>query len=398
MKIRPQILQTCTFISICIFAAGSTFSIAVTQTALFLAAVFWVWKMVLEKKSSIPKTGLERYFLIYIILGAISMLFAAEGGMLYIFVKRVLLIPIVYIIAGNMTDRKWLRIMLFSLIGAMVILSILGIHKYLTGVGGLEGRLKLFHHYMTSGGILMIISLLTFGFVIVKTPVRLRLAAFACGSLMLFPLIFTFTRSSWLGFVCGMSLMAVLHSKKWLIVIVSAVMLIGIFAPYSLKKRALSAFDPTHPNNVERTYMWIAGLEMMKDRPLTGMGDVDLKQIYDRYKSPLAKQRNGHLHNNFIMFGATLGVPGFILFFALFIHIFIIGFRNYRKVPEHDRLMKGVALGCLGILAAFHVNGLFEWNFGDAEIAMLLWTTVGLLLVAGSAVESSGVPVDDQTV
>lgn len=397
MRIRPQILQICTLISICVFAAGSTFSIAVTQTALFLAAVFWVWKMVLEKRSTIPRTGLERYFLAYIILGAISMIFAVQGGMWLIFIKRILLIPIVYIIAAHMTDRKWLKIMLSCMIGAMVILSVLGIHKYLTGVGGLEGRLKLFHHYMTSGGILMIISLLTFGFVIVKTPLKLKLAGLASGILMLFPLIFTFTRSSWLGFICGMSLMAILHSRKWLIVIVSAIILFTLFAPGSVKERAVSAFDPTHPNNIERTYMWIAGLEMIKDRPLTGMGDVDLKQIYDRYKSPDAKQRNGHLHNNIIMFGATLGIPGVLLFLALFIHIFVIGIRNYRKVPEYDWLFKGTTLGCLGILAAFQVNGLFEWNFGDAEIAMLLWTTVGLSLAAGYAVDSSAVPESGET-
>jgi hypothetical protein len=28
------------------------------------------------------------------------------------------------------------------------------------------------------------------------------------------------------------------------------------------------------------------------------------------------------------------------------------------------------------------VHGLFEWNFGDHEIAVLLWFTVGLALVA----------------
>ncbi len=38
----------------------------------------------------------------------------------------------------------------------------------------------------------------------------------------------------------------------------------------------------------------------------------------------------------------------------------------------------------MGAYAGFHVNGLFEWNFGDAEIAMLLWMTVGLALASKS--------------
>jgi hypothetical protein len=33
-------------------------------------------------------------------------------------------------------------------------------------------------------------------------------------------------------------------------------------------------------------------------------------------------------------------------------------------------------------MAGFHVNGLFEWNFGDSEIIMLIWATVGMALAA----------------
>jgi hypothetical protein len=55
-------------------------------------------------------------------------------------------------------------------------------------------------------------------------------------------------------------------------------------------------------------------------------------------------------------------------------------------------------LGALASYLGFQVNGLFEWNFGDAEIAMLLWLTVGLALSAqkiGACVVSHGREASD---
>jgi len=49
---------------------------------------------------------------------------------------------------------------------------------------------------------------------------------------------------------------------------------------------------------------------------------------------------------------------------------------------KDDWLLGSLALGSLGVMAGFHINGLFEWNFGDAEIIMLVWGIVGLTLAA----------------
>lgn len=381
MKPGADLFRKILHIWILLFVVGSTFSIALTQTALFLAFVFWVWIMILEKRSLVPRTPFDFYFLAYIVVGIISLIFSLNpGAMTVVFIKRLLLIPIVYIIAANVTDKKFLQTLLVTLVGVMVVLSFIGIQKYFAGVGGLEGRLKLYHHYMTSGGILMFVSLITLAFTFSGVPRKIRMTALLCGIVMIFPLIFTFTRSSWLGFVGGLLVMGIVKSRKLIVGIVLAIVLFVLFSPHSLRERATSAFDLYHPNNIERTYMWKAGIEIIKDYPITGVGDIDLSRIYDEYKSPDAKERHGHLHNNFIMFGATLGIPGMILFLVLFIKIFIVELKIYNSIPKGEWLLKSAALGSLAAFTGFQINGLFEWNFGDAEIAMLLWLTVGLSL------------------
>ena len=291
-----------------------------------------------------------------------------------------LLIPIIYLVAGNVSDRKFLKILLSSLIIVMAILSVIGIVKYLSGVGGLEGRLKLYHHYMTSGGILMIVSLITFSLVSFAADLKIRIMALFCGLLMLPPLIFTFTRSSWLGFLSGLTMIIIMRSKKAIFGIIIVMLLFVLFAPQSFRERAFSIFDPQHPTNVERLYMWRAGIEIIKDYPLTGVGDIDLGKIYDEYKSSDAKQRHGHLHNNLLTIGATLGIPGIIVLLALFVKIFFLELNVYNLIPRHEWLLKGTVLGCMASFIGFQINGLFEWNFGDAEISMLLWMTVGFSL------------------
>ncbi len=380
MKPYAGIIRKILNIWILIFVAGTTFSIAVTQTAYFLAFVFWVLLMIYQKKFLISRTPLDYYFLAYLIVGIIATIYSVEKGNTVIFVKRLLLIPIIYLIADNVRDKKFLKTLLLTLIGAMVVLSFIGIKKYLGGVGGIEGRLKLFHHYMTSGGILMIVSLITFSFAFSPIPKKLKIGAFAAGVIMIFPLIFTFTRSSWLGFISGLFLIGILQNKKLIVGLLIGILLFLFLSPVSIKKRALSIFDPHHPKNIERIYMWKAGIKMMKDHPLTGVGDIDLGKLYEKYKLPEAKEKVGHLHNNLIMFGVTLGIPGLLVLLALFLKIFIEELKIYYSIPQKEWLLRSTVLGSLAVFVGFQVNGLFEWNFGDAEIAMLLWLSVGLAL------------------
>ena len=54
--------------------------------------------------------------------------------------------------------------------------------------------------------------------------------------------------------------------------------------------------------------------------------------------------------------------------------------------PRQLPLLFGMTLGAF---AAFQIEGLFEWNFGDAEVVMLLWFSVGLALAGKRLAESS---------
>jgi putative inorganic carbon (HCO3(-)) transporter len=382
------LLSTSIFVSLVIAIVGLTFSIALSSIGLTLAILGWIVKAVHERKLGMERTPLDYFFLAYIFAELLSAVFAVEPWQSFHNSKRLLLISVVYLVGAVVDSEKKSLIFLGALVGVTGFLSVVELLEY----SELRPeRLFLFQHYMTTGGIKMIVLLLAIPFLIHrKTPARLRLLGVLAGLPILLALILTFTRSSWLGFAAGCVAIGILKNKYVLIALVVAVVLFLLFAPLPLRERAYSIVDPTHPNNVGRVHMWTTGIKIFKDYPILGVGDSDLHPIYQKYKSPDDIEFGGHLHNNIIMWLVTLGIVGTIILVSLFLRIMFLEFETFRRLKDH--WMEGsVALGAIAVMVGFHINGLFEWNFGDQEIILLLWFSVGMVLAANNFVDGSEV-------
>ncbi len=147
-----------------------------------------------------------------------------------------------------------------------------------------------------------------------------------------------------------------------------------------MKGRIYSIVDPNHRTNVTRVNMWRTGLRIIADHPIVGIGDIGTETVWNQYSDP-GWQWEGHLHNNLIMWFVTLGVIGFAALVALFVKIWLI-VKKIEQRLRNDWFSGSLALGGLAALVGFHINGLFEWNFGDAEIITLIWAIIGLILTA----------------
>jgi O-antigen ligase len=110
-----------------------------------------------------------------------------------------------------------------------------------------------------------------------------------------------------------------------------------------------------------------AGLRMIGDRPLFGMGPEMVKPYYTLYRDADAPRwRVPHLHNNILQTAAASGVfaaAAYLAMLALFFARTIAGLRaKSRREPA--------VLFAAPFLAvtALTVAGLFEYNFGDTEV------------------------------
>ena len=90
---------------------------------------------------------------------------------------------------------------------------------------------------------------------------------------------------------------------------------------------------------------------------------------------PGAVHTHGHLHNMFLQVAATTGLVGLAAFCWLLVSFFrMIGANLRLDLPPPERAW---VVGSIAALAGFVVNGLFEWNFGDAEVVTLLYVIIG---------------------
>ena len=150
-----------------------------------------------------------------------------------------------------------------------------------------------------------------------------------------------------------------------------------LYTGYSHKDRITSIVDPYHSTNVQRLNQWKTGWRIFKSHPLLGIGDIDLNKIYLQYRAPYESETFGHLHNIYVQILVVLGGFGFVVFIFLMTKIFLLDIKIYNFLKDVP-FASSFALGTLGVFTAFLVSGLAEWNFGDQEIATMLWFTVGL--------------------
>ncbi len=150
-------------------------------------------------------------------------------------------------------------------------------------------------------------------------------------------------------------------------------------ATYFHRSRLSSIYDPYHPSNIERMNQLRVAFKIFSEHPIFGVGNIDFNETYKKYREPFDKYTYGHLHNNYTHILATLGIFGFIIFIILLIKIFFIHIETI-KLSHNRNFYNVLAKGLFAAFIGICVSGLFEYNFGDHEIATMLWFVVGMSL------------------
>ncbi|MDE3056894.1 MAG: O-antigen ligase family protein [Bacteroidota bacterium] len=355
-------------ISISIAAASVLFGV------MLLLLVVW---SVTERRWLLSGTVLDYFFLAYLAVELITAATAVYPAEALYNTKRLLLISIVYVVLLSFDSRKKIERSLLLLIVTIALLSLGEIAYYFTSH---EARLYVFQSYMTTGGLKMIVCLLSVPFLLHgSAPAKMKFWIALLFLPTFFALLLTDTRSSWLGFLFGLFVIGILKNRAVIVALLVIVALFFLFAPPSQIERAKSIVNPYHPANIGRLHMWSTGMKIFAAHPILGVGDSDMHKIYMEYKAPDDVETGGHLHNDYIMLLVTLGSIGFLIVMAMFVKIGTVELGILHRFSS-DWLGSSVALGAFAAFCGFLVNGMFEWNFGDHEIMVFIWFTVGLTL------------------
>jgi O-antigen ligase len=183
------------------------------------------------------------------------------------------------------------------------------------------------------------------------------------------------TRNAWVALVSALAVLVAIARPKRMVFAPAVVWVFLIVAPVPVVARALSIVDLTDASSYDRICMLQAGLRMVGEQPLLGVGPDQVKRIYAHYRHPTAPRLLiPHLHNSFLQLAAERGIPALAVMLALLGGALVAAVKGYRRRGR----AADVYLGVIGALVAFGVAALFENNWGDTEVQRLLLGIVAL--------------------
>ena len=262
-----------------------------------------------------------------------------------------------------------MRVFLFFGFGTGVVVIF---QYYALGLRDLEHRVAWpASHVMTLSGMLVAASV--FALALWLHDLRNPYLA-ATTVLSSFGVLITFTRSAWIGWVAAVIVLIVMKRPRAVAWAVPVALIALAFAPLPFFGRLISSFDTRQSSNLDRIRMFEAGVEIIKDYPVLGVGPANIKEIYPLYRKHDAPRfRIPHLHNNFVQLWAergVLAVAAYVMLLALFVR------ECWRRRKER------YAEAGIAVVVALTAAGLFEFNFGDTEVFWLLLDVFALVVFA----------------
>jgi len=360
-------------------SAGMTM-IKYLGVACALYACFYV--SVRQKGPNVFRTWQARGFALLYAMMAISYFstphaVGLESSVLMIFTSLFGLVLVTVLVVDSLERLRWT---LLCVVASVTLASAYALrqwqhyHNVYTGFrpGGLTGDSNYFS--------LWVLMCLPVAFaVMVERRHWQRAFAGGCFVIMLVAFTLAASRGAFLGM--GAAFVFLVWRSRYrarnLIIGVASMIVVNVVSPFSPLDRLL------HPNygdklgQVNRMVAWKAGLDMIRQHPVVGIGVGNFKVVVDRYQNDSDNVVKSLAHNTYLEIAAEMGVPALLLFLA----ILYLSFRTAGRVCRRTlwsgpRLLHHTALN----LQASLVGGGVALLFLSAQHQKILWLVVSLTM------------------
>ena len=342
-------------------AEGRRIVIRSEDILLLVVAFSWLAKTAVNKEIGLTlKTPLNRPILAYVAATAIATLVgymtgtvAGYGGAFYV-LKYIEYFVVYYMVVNNLVDRRQAWRLVTAAFLTAVIVSLIGLTQIPSGqrvsapFEGKEGEPNTF------GGYLLLLIAMAGGIALETARLKTRVIYLGLAGLMSVPFMFTLSRTSYVGAIPAVAAMAVLSSRRRLMIgglvaMLVASPLVMTFLPDSVMKRVFYTFEPERGQPTVR--VGAVGLD-----PSTSARLISVKQAFEGFTNrPIL----GYGVTGFAFmdqqFARTLvetGIVGLATFLALIWALLKAGVTSYRTltVPEERGLALGFVAGTVGLL------------------------------------------------
>jgi O-Antigen ligase len=349
------------------FGAGGTIAesrrivVRSEDILLLVVALSWLAKTAVNKELGLAvKTPLNRPILAYVaatsiatLIGYASGTVGGIGGFFYV-LKYVEYFVVYYMVVNNLVDRRQAWRLVTAAFLTAVIVSLIGTTQIPSGQrvsAPFEGRDG---EPNTFGGYLLLLMAVAGGIALETLRLRTRAIYLGLVGLMSIPFMFTLSRTSYIGMIPAAAVMAVLSSRRRVMIgallalLVASPLVLTLF-PETVTKRVRYTFEPERGQPTVR--VGAVGLD-----PSTSARLISIQQAYE-----------GWTHRPIFGYGVTgftfmdqqfartlveTGLVGFATFLVLIWAVLKAGVGSFRAltVPEDRGLALGFVAGTVGLL------------------------------------------------
>jgi O-antigen ligase len=240
-------------------------------------------------------------------------------------------------------------------------------------------------HYQTFAELLQMIALLALGLALANLrnhgPNKYFTVAIAAAALLTAGLLFTAMRTVIVAFVIGATVIALrsLRGKMKIVFTFALFFVLAFGAVVVWQTRDRSALLLGDSSSSLRMQVAQVGLSRILIHPIFGHGMDAMQKHWTEWGFPGKDML--HLHSTPLQLAFDRGLPMLALWLWLMIAFWLFIARAERAAADlSDTHSYGILLGILGALTAFLASSLVNYNYGDAEVAMMFWFLMGIAL------------------
>jgi O-antigen ligase len=199
---------------------------------------------------------------------------------------------------------------------------------------------------------------------------------------LLFAIITSYTRTTWLSIIAALAAIVVFNSKYLKLSIFVALIGVATFCYYLVDNNTYMKYAPNYQKTVfnqedfgkhmeatvemsdisgmERIYRWVAAVNLIKHNFWFGTGNNTFYPTYKSYANPAFvtyvsdNPEKSSTHNYFLMVFSEQGVFGFIIFSMIYLWSIIKTYSIYRR--SNDKFIKTLMTSCFAVLVIFLVH------------------------------------------
>ncbi|MDD5008082.1 MAG: O-antigen ligase family protein [Syntrophorhabdaceae bacterium] len=288
------------------------------------------------------------------------------------FVELSKLFVLYFMVINLVRTPRHILIIFWFIVFLSLIAGIVGVYQYTHGIGmysSEDGVLRITGTSLDPNDyamhIVMVLPLIL-SFFLVSRNIFVRVLLVFTSILLLANIVFTFSRGGFigLGIVAFASFVILVAQKRikpvGIVIILIIMVMISTAIPSKYWQRMLTSFNPSEASASARLESWKAGIGMMVDHPVVGIGlgafayEYALRANIQTYEFKVKIPR--FAHNSYIQVGAEAGVIALALFLLLIIFSFrdiFIAQKVFREKNEDNlsNLSQFLGVSMLGYAA-----------------------------------------------